>query len=248
MSYTFERERELWRSVPVDDVGYINSAELLVLPDHALIELIVKAEHTRYEGWRNHRNRWRESLGLDTTTGRHIIDFGCGIGLEALQFARRDNYITLVDTNVSSVLLARRVLRLDGFEANTAVAHSSPSYFRPTDWCDIFYMNGVLHHIPYDVELLNWVWNFLNPGGEVRLMLYSDVGWRVATGTPPPGGRAVDHPLGQRFVDFFDGQCTYSDFYSRERLEQRFGHAYEIAAFEYITPDERYCTATLVPR
>jgi SAM-dependent methyltransferase len=100
----------------VDDVGYIHPSEVLAMDDEQLRRWVANFERNRYEGWRNHENLWRDTLGLDTTLGKHILDYGCGFGIEALQFAPR-NRLTLFDLTDEGLEAAAYVLAVHGPEA-----------------------------------------------------------------------------------------------------------------------------------
>jgi hypothetical protein len=90
--------------------------------------------------------------------------------------------------------------------------------------------------------------DLLRPGGEVRLMLYSDKGWQVATGDPEPpnwSDRVEDLPGFATFVRFFDGVGEYADWYSADKIRFKFGNWYTLDDFSYLTEDYRYCAAVL---
>ena len=73
---SFESQREAWSNPPVDDVGYISSESLMKLDDDELLEMIQTMETTRYSGWRNEGNMWREVLGLDSTHDKACSTMG----------------------------------------------------------------------------------------------------------------------------------------------------------------------------
>lgn len=234
-----------WSSVPIDDLGYLPSAELLELPDEDLRNLIDGMHATRYAGWRNHDGLWREVMGLDELTGKDVIEWGSGCGLEALELARRGNRVTVADIFPQNVDLAARVLRLHGFDAHIKVIGKSPPFVPDSPGrYDVFYSSGVLHHIPEPVPVMQRAHQLLRPGGQVRLMVYSDEGWRVATGTEPPE-QPQEHPAFGQFVRFFDDVGSWADWYDAARLEARFGEWFTVERFEYLTPDRRYCAAIL---
>lgn len=243
MKPTFEAQAEAWSHPPVDDVGYISSAQLLQLSDDALRSLIDTLETTRYTGWRNWQNGWREGLLLDVTHDKRVLDYGCGVGVEALQYARNNNRVYLADIVSDNVQLARRVLNVHGFESagSTMLAEEPPSWGQ---LFDIIHCAGVLHHIPTPELVVAAMHDWLFPAGELRLMLYSDKGWRRAVGTDPP--QVVDEDPGfQQFVSFFDSVGAWADWYDRARLEARFGRWFDIEEVRYITPDGIYLTAIL---
>lgn len=146
---------ELWSRIPVDDVGYFQSSELMMMSDADLRSMIDQMERTRYGGWRNYQNRWRDIMGLDSAKpGTRIVDFGCGVGMEALQFAKRGCAVTIADQFQSTVELAERVLRLYGFTPRDCLLISQTSPYVECEEQDIFYANGVLHHIPHAVDVM----------------------------------------------------------------------------------------------
>ena len=234
---------EAWSSPPVDDVGYLPASFMLNMTDDELRGLIRNMRVARYEGWRNHKGLWRDLLGLDIPD-RDVLDYGCGTGMEALELARAGNRVAVADIVPENVALARRVLQLHGFQARTWVLSHGR---RPYGTFDCVNLSGVLHHIREPRPVIERVHRLLRPGGEARLMLYSDIGWRIATGTPPPED-VTAHPEFWKFVRFFDAVGDYADWYDVTKLEDRFGDLFQISRFEYLTPDYRYCAAVLERR
>lgn len=241
------RQAETWSRPPVDDVGYISSAELLSLSDAELLRVTTQMAHTRYSegGWRNYRGLWRDLLGLDELTGLDVLDFGCGTGVEAVQLAKR-NRVQLADIAPSNLALASRVLRLSGHEPGTAwaVTGTWPFLCAPDASIDVFYASGVLHHIPWARDIMRRAHQLLRPGGQVRLMLYSGNAWRMRPGGEPP--EDVDtHPDGPAFAQAWDQVGEYADWYDRDRLEKRFGAWFEVERCEFMCPRSEYLGAVL---
>jgi len=251
MPYSFEGSKVAWACIPLDELGYHSSREMLRLPDGELLALAGDFEAVRYNSWRNHAGLWRECLGLDSTHGRTVLDFGCGFGIEALQFARLGNRVMLADIVPESVSLAARVLRLHGFEpaAELALADSYP-FVEPPSPVDVLYANGVLHHIPYAKAIVDRASEVLAPGGEIRLMLYSDKAWTVKTGASLPAIDAdvATHPMFPAFLRGMDPVGFYADWYNREKVERLAEPHFAVRDFRYITPTEIYAVATLIKR
>lgn len=226
-----------WRYIPFDNVGYINSEEFLKWPDEAVKHFIKTFELNRYGGDRNWGNQWRSTLGLDTTSEKKVHDYGCGFGIEALQFCRSGNSVYVSDIFPSNVRAAERVLRISGYE--------------PIPKCkvDIFYSNGVLHHTRKIREILEAAVENLNPGGEIRLLLYSDRAWTWATGAPLPAieDDVSRHPAFEKYVRVMDESGDYADWYNREKLERLVGDFLTVEKFTYIMRGGQYATMTLRP-
>lgn len=164
-----------WSHPPVDDVGYVSSRELLALSDDELRAVVDRMRSTRYGGWRNHKNRWRDLLSLDTTTGRRVLDLGCGVGLETLEYLRAGNTVDVADIVPENTALAQRVARVYGYEGRLpvrlTVGRDPPFITRHAGWYDVVHCVGVLHHVPWARDLVERCHGLLAPGGELRLML-----------------------------------------------------------------------------
>lgn len=230
------RARDAWAFPPVDDVGYISSAKLLELSDDDLADLIVNFEHTRYSGWRNWNGNWRRVLKMDQTFNAKVMDYGCGVGIEGLQYSRAGNSVIPSDIVPSNVELAVRVLNVMGCPAKPII----PPY-------DVIHCSGCLHHIPDPERVVERFHGMLAEGGELRLMLYSDWAWRLHTGMEPPWDTA-NHPMFETYVKAMDGVGDYADWYDDNKLERLFGQWFEVDNFEYLTQDMAYCGAVLVRR
>lgn len=235
-----------WSHLPVDDVGYFSSRDLLEVSDAELFKIVSQMRVTRYGGWRNHQGLWREVLGLDSTTDKDVLDFGCGLGLEALEFAFAGNRVSLADLSVHNLRVAERVLGLFGFSPVSIfeVSDQFPYFDGSFSFFDVFYCNGVLHHIPWARSVMEVAHDILRPDGEARLMLYSDIGWRQATGSKPPADVTV-HPKFEKFVRHFDAVGDYSDWYSEAKLTDRFGDLFDVSRCEYLTEARIYLAAVL---
>lgn len=223
-----------WASPPVDDVGYISSSKLLQLSDEDLMDLVINFEQTRYKGWRNWNGNWRRVLKMDETFNSDVMDFGCGVGIEGLQYARAGNRVVPSDIVPANVELAVRVLRLMGYPGTPIM----PPY-------DVIHCSGCLHHIPNPRSHMRDFHDMLRPGGEVRLMLYSDWAWRLHTGMEPPED-TLSHPMFEVYVRAMDGVGEYADWYDDAKLEDWFGEWFRLENFEYLTQDLAYCGAVLV--
>lgn len=253
MSYSFQQATREWSRVPVDNIAYAEPEQLRTMPDGQFRELVKRFEENRYSlsGWRNHQNKWRDYLGLDRTTDKTILDFGCGFGIESLQFAKTGNNVILADINQSSLDTATRCLNVNGFKSLQTVLVSGEEPFFDLEGqnlaYDIFYSNGVLHHTPRFREILKRACDNLTDDGEIRLMLYSDVGWVTATNEflPEVYEDVTRHTSFWKFVRFFDEVGTYADWYNREKLEHVVGDFLDVVFCEYITNDDRYLVCTL---
>jgi SAM-dependent methyltransferase len=244
---TFEERVEQWSSPPVDDVGYISSASLLKLREDDLMEVVETMESSRYGGWRNYENRWWQFLGLGSTRDRYVLDYGCGVGIEALQYCRGGNDVVVADISRDNVRLAMRILALQGFNVGSfQIVPDNLVNGLFGSW-DIVHCCGVLHHIPNAAEVVEQLALKMSDEGELRLMVYSDEAWRLAVGTDPP--EVVEEDPGfETYWKRWDAVGGYADWYDADRLDLRFGEWFEVRDTQYLTEKGEYLGAILVKR
>ena len=115
--------------------------------------------------------RWR---------GKRVLEVGCGIGTDAVNFARAGAIYTGVDLSSESVKLAKQrfdVFGLQGeiFEAN---AEELSAVFDHHEKFDLIYSFGVIHHAPRPDRVVANFPNLLAEGGESRAMLDAKNSWK----------------------------------------------------------------------
>jgi SAM-dependent methyltransferase len=118
---------------------------------------------------------------FDRWRGKRVLEVGCGIGTDAVNFARAGADYTGVELSEASLALARQrfgVFGLNGrlLQANAEelVSHVEPASF------DLVYSFGVIHHTPSPDAVVRQARQVLKPGGEFRLMLYARNSWKDA--------------------------------------------------------------------
>lgn len=253
MTYDFAAQRLEWEHIPVEEAGYPSGVALLAASDTEILNLAARAEASRYSSDRNPVGRWRRYLH-ENVEGKHVFDFGCGFGLEALQLARRGARLTLADINGTSVAVARRVLALHGHAeqvvAATLVTDQLPFFDSPAGPVDVFYACGVLHHLPYPREVLFQASKLLSPGGEIRLMVYTDKAWTGTTNRQLPSVDAdvTADPGFETFYKSFDCVGKYADWYNEEKLGRRFGDFLDVTFYGELNLNGVYAAAVMKPR
>lgn len=109
--------------------------------------------------------------------GKRVLDVGCGIGIDALSFARYGANVTTVDLSWQSLSLAKQGfaaydLPADGFIWGDmeALSHYGFPLRRPLDliWCF-----GAIHHTPNPRRAIGELRRLCDMQTELRLMVYS---------------------------------------------------------------------------
>ena len=242
---SFAAQKKAWASPPVDDIGYLPATDLLAMDDHEFCTVMRKMEENRYGGWRNLRNRWIDSLRIDDTHDKRVLDYGCGVGVEALQFAPT-NRVWVADIAPGNLKVAKRLFALSDYQLEGALLiKGSAPYLVPPEPLDVIHCSGVLHHIVDPVPIVQAMAGWLVEGGELRLMLYSDRAWLAATGEYPPPGDVTDSPLREKFVRQWDAVGDWADWYNQQRLVDRFGEWFSVADYQPITRAGEFVGAVL---
>lgn len=247
---TFEERARQWSSPPVDDIGYIPSADMLQYTDDRLRALVEQMIKNRYDGWRNHRNAWIETLRFNETVGKDVLDYGCGVGVEALEYAVAGNRVSVADISDDNVVLACKILSLYGYDDVTGrrlPEEPNPQQFLMESF-DVIHSAGVLHHIPDPVPVVATMHGWLRNGGELRLMLYSDKAFEVATGHPPTMNDVLGEPDFETFWQHWDPIGGYADWYHEKRLMARFGAWFDLVDYRPLTRGGEYVGAVLVKK
>ena len=111
--------------------------------------------------------------------GKRVLEIGCGIGTDAVNFARAGADYTGIELSRVSLDLARRRFELFGLtgcliegdaeKLSSLVDHAS---------FDLVYSFGVIHHTPNPQAVISEARHAISPDGEFRLMLYAKNSWK----------------------------------------------------------------------
>ena len=103
--------------------------------------------------------------------GARLLEVGCGMGTDLLQFARGGARCTGIDLTPRSVEITRHRFRLYGADGDFMISDGERLPFRDESF-DVVYSNGVLHHTPDTEGAIREVHRVLRTGGVAKVMLY----------------------------------------------------------------------------
>jgi len=115
--------------------------------------------------------RWR---------GRRVLEIGCGIGTDAVNFASAGARYTGVELSEVSLALTKQrfaVFGLDGEFYNCNAEHLTTTLGRRG--FDLVYSFGVIHHTPNQRAVVEQARQVVRDDGELRIMLYSEHSWKA---------------------------------------------------------------------
>ncbi len=119
--------------------------------------------------------------GFETWRGKKVLEIGCGLGTDTVNFARAGADVTAVDLSPVSLETAKARVRLFGLEGRVKFYPANAeelSRVVPVEPHDLIYAFGVLHHTPNPGAALAELQRYAKPGTELRLMVYHRWSWK----------------------------------------------------------------------
>jgi 2-polyprenyl-3-methyl-5-hydroxy-6-metoxy-1,4-benzoquinol methylase len=114
--------------------------------------------------------------------GKRVLEIGCGLGTDTLNFARAGAQVTAVELSDESARLARKRLELYGVSGRATIhvgdAEDLPSLL-PAQSFDLVYSFGVIHHSPHPRRIAEHIRHYMTPASELRLMVYSRISYKL---------------------------------------------------------------------
>ena len=155
------RAREQWSQDPCGS-HYDREHEL---GTREFFDSVEQHRYSEYAPW------MPEVMGFNEFPGARLLEIGCGMGTDLLQFARGGAYVTGVDLTPRSIEISRNHLVLYGQTGDFVLTDGERLPFEDESF-DVVYSNGVLHHTPDTAGAIREIHRVLRHGGQTRVMLY----------------------------------------------------------------------------
>jgi len=111
--------------------------------------------------------------------GLRVLEIGCGIGTDAVSFCRAGADYTGIDLSEESVKICQQRLDVFGLTGRVFAGDAEQlDTLLAGEKFDLIYSFGVIHHSPDPQRIVDCLPGLLNPGGEVRVMLYAKDSWK----------------------------------------------------------------------
>lgn len=112
--------------------------------------------------------------------GKRVLEIGCGIGTDAINFARAGADYWAVELSPASLELALQRFAVFGLAGRLLAGNGEQlSQLVPPSSFDLVYSFGVIHHTPDQRAVVAQARQAVRADGELRIMLYAQNSWKA---------------------------------------------------------------------
>lgn len=144
--------------------------------------------------------------------GKHLLEVGCGMGFDSVEFLRRGVLVTATDLTHAAVELARRHFELEGLRPQAVRVESVLNLSFPDSTFDAVWANGVLHATGDTPRAIREVRRVLKPGGRaITSHFYRRPSWMY-----------LMHRWGRENIEHRDLDPPVNEFLTETEIEAMF--------------------------
>lgn len=113
---------------------------------------------------------------------KRVLEIGCGIGTDTMNFARQGASVTAIDLSAKSIEIASKRAGVYSLTDRITFFHGSAEQLDqivPPEPFDLIYSFGVIHHTPHPERVLQQLRKYVRPGSTVKIMVYHRYSWKV---------------------------------------------------------------------
>ena len=117
--------------------------------------------------------RWR---------GKKVLEIGCGIGTDTINFARDGARVTAVELSERSLEIAKQRAEVYGLDKCIKFYCGNAeelTAFVPVEAYDLIYSFGVIHHTPHPGRVVAQIRHYASSSSIVKIMVYHRYAWKV---------------------------------------------------------------------
>lgn len=115
--------------------------------------------------------------------GKKVLELGCGLGTESINFARAGADLTIVELSEKSLELCKKRFEVYGLTATFILGNGeelcSKLLHEEYGTFDLIWSFGVIHHSPNPNIIVDNFHKLLKSGGELKLMVYSKISYKL---------------------------------------------------------------------
>lgn len=118
-----------------------------------------------------------------STKDKKVLEIGCGLGTTTMNFARAGaRKVTAIDLSDKSIALAQQSAQVQGLSDRVEFYNVNAEELSNSiliEEYDLIFSFGVIHHTPHPEKVLQQLYQFLSPNGQLKIMVYYRYSWKV---------------------------------------------------------------------
>ena len=140
--------------------------------------------------------------------GAHLLEIGCGMGFDSVEFLKRGVRVTATDLTPSAVATTRRHFEVEGLVAEDVREANALDLPFADESFDAVWANGVLHATGDTARAIREVHRVLKPGGRAIIShFYRKPSWMYAVSR-----------LGRENIEHTDRDPPVNEFYTDDEI------------------------------
>ena len=144
--------------------------------------------------------------------GKHLLEIGCGMGYDSLEFLKRGVRVTATDLTPNAVRLAARHFEIEGVQAEDVRTANGLDLPFASDTFDAVWANGVLHATGDTAQAIREARRVLKPQGRAIIShFYRKPSWMYTL-----------HRLGRENIEYVEEDPPVNQFYTEPEILEMF--------------------------
>ena len=140
--------------------------------------------------------------------GKHLLEIGCGMGYDSLEFLKRGVHVTATDLTPNAVAITRRHFELENVQAEDIRTANALDLPFPENRFDAVWANGVLHATGNTLLAIQEVRRVLKAGGRAIIShFYRKPSWMYLL-----------HHLGRENIEYKEEDPPVNEFYTEKQI------------------------------
>jgi ubiquinone/menaquinone biosynthesis C-methylase UbiE len=144
--------------------------------------------------------------------GKHLLEIGCGMGYDSLEFLKRGVKVTATDLTPNAVAIAKQHFKVEGVQAEEVRTANALELPFEDNTFDAVWANGVLHATGDTERAIQEARRVLKPGGRAIIShFYRKPSWMYLL-----------HHLGRENIEYKEEDPPVNEFYTEGQILEMF--------------------------